>query len=103
MPAGIKRLSAITTSNACCGSVFTMPGAKIGLSPDISRVFVAKGRRRRQGKARAGRAIEAYLRVRRGARPSATQPWRMDPVLQQKTREKFGLGTDHGFKSAVGC
>ena len=33
-----------------------------------SRVFVAKRRRRRQSKARARRATEAYLRVRRGAR-----------------------------------
>ena len=47
--------------------------------------------------ARAGRAIEAYLIVRRGAQPSATQPWRMDPALGQKTREKFGLGPIAGF------
>ena len=42
--------------------------------------------------ARAGRATEAYLTVRRGARPSATQYWRMDPALQQTTGEKCGLG-----------
>ena len=39
------------------------------LSPPFSRVFVAKSRRRRQSKARARRAPEAYLTVRRGARP----------------------------------
>ena len=50
-------------------------------SPPFSRVFVAKSRRRRQGKARAGRAPEAYLRVRRGARPSGTRHWRMDTAL----------------------
>ncbi len=32
-------------------------------SPHFSRVVVAKRRRRRQGKARAGRATEAYLTV----------------------------------------
>ena len=50
-------------------------------SPPFSRVFVAKSRRRRQSKARARRAPEAYLTVRRGARRSGTQHWRMDPAL----------------------
>ena len=61
-------------------------------SPPFSPVVVAKRRRRRQDKAPAGRATEAYLTVRRGARPSATQYWRMDPALQQTTGEKCGLG-----------
>ena len=63
-------------------------------SPPFSPVVVAKRRRRRQDKARAGRATEAYLTVRRGARPSATQYWRMDPALQQTTGEKCGLEVD---------
>ncbi len=62
-----------------------------GSSPPFSRVFVAKSRRRRQGKARARRAPEAYLTVRRGARRSGTQHWRMYTALQQTTREKCGL------------
>ena len=67
--------------------------------PPFSRVFVAKSRRRRQSKARARKAPEAYLTVRRGARPRSirreeraatrpargtrrrTQHWRMDPAL----------------------
>ena len=71
----------------------------LAVSPPFSRVFVAKSRRRRQSKARARRAPEAYLTVRRGARPrlirreerAATRParetrrgtphWRMDPAL----------------------
>ncbi len=82
---------------------------KYGLGPPFSRVFVAKSRRRRQGKARARRAPEAYLKVRRGARPrlirreerAATRPargtrrrtrhWRMYTALQQTTREKGGF------------
>ena len=47
--------------------------------------------RRLGDKARAGRAPQAYLTVRRGARPSATQLWRMYPALQQTTGEKCGL------------
>ena len=90
-------------------------------SPPFSRVFVAKSRRRRQGKARARRAPEAYLKVRRGARPrlirreerAATRParsapgkrlrtrrrtrhWRMYTALQQTTREKGGIDRRHG-------
>ena len=52
-----------------------------GVNPPLSRVFVAKSRRRRQSKARARRVPEAYLTVRRGARRSGTQQWRMDPAL----------------------
>ena len=61
------------------------------ISPLFSPVVVAKRPRRRQDKARAGRATEAYLTVRRGARPGATESWRMYLALEQTTGEKCGL------------